>query len=487
MNGRNKKAFRVLVVDDEKDMRETCVRILQHMGLNADAVGTAEKARQLAETKTYELAILDIRLPDGDGIDLLRFLKNKNPHIKAIMITAYATIESDLEAIQEGALEYLPKPFTAVQFREAVSHALNLIGTEPETIPEPEPEDLEKFGMIGRDPGFLKAVHHLFTVAKTDATILIHGESGTGKELFARTLHRMSHRARGPFIPVDCGAIPETLLESELFGYERGAFTGATTRRIGLLEQANGGTLFLDEIANLPLTLQPKLLRVLQERKIRRLGGKEEIPVDFRVVAATHVDLSQLVKERRFREDLLYRLRVVEIHIPPLRERADDIPLLAESFFQNARIRFPKPLKGISRATHLILKHYRWPGNVRELQNAIEHAMAVSRGPLIIPLDLPEYIIRAVSTEADQQSLLPYHEARRVIVRQFEQQYLTHLLEMTRGNVTEAARLSGLKRTSLYKMFQRYGLNPDEFRSGRSSSKTSSVSSVDGEDHLETT
>lgn len=464
MTQRTTKPFRVLVVDDEKDMRETCVRILERMGLSADAVGTVDKARELAQSYPYSLAILDIRLPDGDGISLLRALKAINPEIKAIMITAYASPESDLKSFQEGAVEYLPKPFTATQFKDAVSHALNLIYMEPDTAQDADLKDLEKFGLYGHDPRFLQAVRKLLHVAKTDASVLIYGESGTGKELFARILHKLSHRAGGPFVPIDCGAIPETLLESELFGYEKGAFTGATSTRVGLLEQAHGGTLFLDEIANLPLPLQPKLLRVLQEQTIRRLGGGREISVDFRVVAATHVDLDKLARSGRFREDLLYRLRVVEIKIPPLRERLSDIPLLAEMFFQRLKPRFRKPLRGLSRAMHLILKHYPWPGNVRELQNAIEHAMAVSRGPLLTPLDLPEYIVQSISNRIPERRPLPYHQARKIVLRQFERGYLTRLLELTRGNVSEAARLSGLKRTSLYKMFNRYDLNPDEFR-----------------------
>ena len=462
------RPFRILVVEDDPDMRETCAKVIRHMGYPVDCVPDAETGLRLLRERPYGVAIVDIRLPGMDGLSLLREIRRVHPDVVPIVITAYASVDSDLEAMQSGAFDYIPKPFTMRQLEMIIERACQYrtLYEQYRALNRQLQERWQIEGIVGRSPLFRQVLQRVHQVAPTDVSVLIRGESGTGKELIARAIHRLSTRADGPFVAVDCGAIPETLLEAEMFGYERGAFTGATVSRKGLIEQAHGGTLFLDEISNLPLAMQAKLLRVLQERTVRRLGGHQEVAVDVRIIAATHEDLAARMRAGTFREDLYYRLNVVEIVLPPLRDRPEDIPLLAEHFFQQLRPRFFKPLEGISRATHLVLRAYRWPGNVRELRNAIEHAMAVSEGPWITPLDLPEHILRAIREVSPTGQLLPYLQARRIALRDFERQYLIRLLTQTRGNVSRAARIAGLRRTSIYKMLRRHGLVPDRFRGG---------------------
>ena len=461
---------RVLVVDDEPEMRKTCAKIVRRMGLEVITAADAEEALEIFRSRPCAVALIDLKLPGMDGLELLQQLRSLHPRLAALIITAYATVETDLQAVRQGAVDYLPKPFTAEQLQTGIHRALQILdrGGEDAEGSGFDLDQLTAWGVVGRASSFRAVLKTLLQAAPTEASVLIRGESGTGKELLARILHRFSPRAQGPFEPVDCGAIPATLLESEIFGYERGAFTGAHQTRPGLLERASGGTLFLDEISNLPWSLQPKLLRVLQERTLRRLGGAREIPIDVRIVSATNEDLAELVRRRRFRHDLFYRLRVVEIVIPPLRERPEDIPLLAEHFLREIQERFGKPVQGLARATHLVLTHYPWPGNVRELHNVLEHAVTVARHPWITPLDLPAYLLEQVAHPTSDSLDLPFHQARQVVLRRFESEYLMDLMRRTRGNISQAARIAGVRRTSLYKMLRRHAIRPEEFRHGES-------------------
>ncbi|MDP1797329.1 MAG: sigma-54 dependent transcriptional regulator [Planctomycetaceae bacterium] len=333
----------------------------------------------------------------------------------------------------------------------------------PET---PQPRPFADF--VGSGPAMQKVFTRIEQVATTDVDVLIIGETGTGKELVARSIHDRSRRMNGPFVAVDCGAIPENLLESEFFGHERGAFTGADAKRIGLLEYANGGTFFLDEVGELPLLLQAKLLRALQERKLRRVGGREEILIDVRVIAATARNLEQMIREKTFREDLFYRINVVRIDLPPLRMRGDDLGLLIEHFAQRYSREMGKAVVGITPEAYQVLAHYRWPGNVRELQNVIRRGIALTPGSMISLDDLPDEIVASAgldeATEAVGGTATGFFAERERFVLKFERDYLTNLLRKHQGNVKSAALEAGLPRGTLYRLMKNHGLDGDQFR-----------------------
>lgn len=455
---------RILIVEDEPDMRETCRRILARQGYQVSTAADGPSAMELVRNEAFSLVITDLRLPEMSGMEILREVKRASPSTGVVLITAYGSIEMALQAVRDGAFDYIPKPFSMEQLRIAVERALEYQRLEEENKRlRQELHDQFQFGsIVGASPALAPALQIIRKTAGTEATILIHGESGTGKELLARCIHANSLRRAGPFVPIDCAALPDTLLESELFGFEKGAFTGAEARKTGLLEQASGGTLFLDEVANIPLATQAKLLRVLEERQFRRLGGQELTALDVRLVTATHRNLAQMVAEGAFREDLYYRLHVIEVCLPPLRERPADIVPLAHFFLQGCPECDRKDVRGISSAAQMVLQNYRWPGNVRELKNVICRAVSLTESNQITPLDLPPEILEAVGSS--RRPAGRFREAKRQVVDQFERSCLEQLLAETAGNVSRAARQAGMKRSALHRLLRKHHLRPARFR-----------------------
>ena len=382
----------VLIVDDEPDMVENCARILRRAGYRCLTATDPHRALALLESDAPDLLLTDLKMPGMDGMELLRRARDLDPSLPVIMITAFATIESAVAAVKEGAFDYLPKPFTLDQLQVAVERAIRQrqLQVENRNLRQQLQATFGLENVIGRSPAMTRVFELVKKAARSEANILVLGESGTGKELIARAVHANSPRASQPFVPVDCASLPEQLLESELFGHEKGAFTGAIKTKPGLIEMAHRGTLFLDEIGEIPLGLQSKLLRAIQERQVRRVGGTSFIDVDVRVVSATNRDLRETVTRGQFREDLYYRVNVIAIPLPPLRERAGDVTLLAHAFLKkygHGRI------GGFEDDTLAALEAYAWPGNVRELQNVVERACALADGEIVRRRDLPDYVL----------------------------------------------------------------------------------------------
>jgi DNA-binding NtrC family response regulator len=403
-------------------------------------------------------------MPGQSGIDIVKAVKARHPDIEVVLMTAYATIETAVDAIKQGAFDYLPKPFTADQLQAVIQRTLRqkqltvdrlrLKGTAVRR---------EHADMIGRSDAVVVLRENIRRIAATEATVLITGESGTGKELVARSLHQCSRRSTLPFVPVDCAALPENLLESELFGHEKGAFTGASISRPGLFELAHTGTLFLDEVAELPLSLQAKLLRVLEARQLRRLGGRQLVSVDVRLIAATNRDLGKALEAGTFREDLFYRLNVIPIHVPPLRQRRGDIPLLAEHFLRHSPAGSASQPRGFAPEAMALLERYGWPGNVRELKNVVERARALANREVIQPEDLPAEI-RHAGAELSSHSppMHSFKAAKQEIVTEFEERSLRQLMERSGWNIAQAARASGVHRKTIERKLKRYNLRRDE-------------------------
>ncbi|MHB0957850.1 MAG: sigma 54-interacting transcriptional regulator [Pirellulaceae bacterium] len=387
----------ILVVDDDPADRDLIVQTLVRQGHTALSAATVAEGWKLARQAVADAAILDVLLPDGDGIELFRKIRAIDNTLPVIFVTASGSSNTAIEAMQLGALDYLVKPLHVAEVRRVVERALEVrrLAVEPLTMdPEPTrgPDGEGGDVIIGRSPSMQEVYKAIGLVASQNVTVLIRGESGTGKELVARALYKFSKRSKGPFLAVNCAAIPETLLESELFGHERGSFTGADKRRIGKFEQCNGGTLFLDEIGDMPPLLQSKLLRVLQEKQFQRVGGEQVISTDVRVIAATNRNLEEMVARNQFREDLFYRLNGYTIHLPPVRERGDDIDLLVDHFRRQANRDLDKNVRAVATQALEILKSYAWPGNVREVQNVIRQSILQTTGPILLPDFLPEYL-----------------------------------------------------------------------------------------------
>jgi DNA-binding NtrC family response regulator len=386
----------VIIVDDEPDMLENCERVLTADGYRCLTFTSGSEALRAVVKEKPDLMFTDLRMPEMDGLTLLRLVKESGHTMPVIFLTAYAAVETAVAAIREGAYDYLTKPFSNDQLRAAVERALRERRLEEEN--RRLKAELQKLVGLERFIGFSPQMQELFAlvrkVAPTEANVLVQGESGTGKELMARCVHLNSRRAGGPFIPLDCASLPEHLLEAELFGHEKGAYTDAHRAKMGLIEAAEGGTLFLDEIGDMPLGLQAKLLRVIQERQIRRLGSNTMVEVNIRIVSATHRPLETLVAERKFREDLYYRLNVISLTLPPLRQRSGDVVVLAKHFLKAFSASNSRDLRGFDAAAVRLLEAHAWPGNVRELQNVVERAVAVTDGPTVTPADLPESVRR---------------------------------------------------------------------------------------------
>jgi DNA-binding NtrC family response regulator len=455
---------RLLIVDDEPDMLETCERLLERAGYDCLTTSDPRQGLALLESERPDLLLTDLKMPGVDGMALLRQAREVDPQMPVIIFTAFATIESAVAAVKDGAFDYLAKPFSVDQLRLAVDRALaqRRLALENLRLREQLQTTFGFENIVGRSPAMTAVFELVRKAARSDANILVVGESGTGKELIARAIHANSPRATEAFVPVDCASLPENLLESELFGHEKGAFTGAVKTKPGLIEVAHRGTLFLDEIAELPASLQVKLLRALQEREIRRVGGTRQIEVDVRLVSATNRNLRETVAQGQFRKELYYRVNVIAIDLPPLRERKGDITLLAHTFLKKFGKGRETPLKGFEPEAMRILEAYPWPGNVRELQNVIERACALADGETITPRDLPEHLRAPLQTApplpAPAGTELPLKNAKAEWLKQMEATYLTDLLRRHEGNVSQAARAAGIDRKTFHRLINKYGL-----------------------------
>ena len=455
---------KVLVVDDEPDMLRACRRILEIKSHEVRTAGDGPEALELLQQEPADLLVLDLRLPSMDGLAVMREARQLYPDMGIVMITAYATLDTAVQAVREGAFDFIPKPFSMEQFEAVVDRCLNYRRlVQQNWHGQREGSEVCQFeNVIAQSPEMTAVLDQVRKVAPSEANVLLLGESGTGKELIARALHSASARSRGPFVPLDCASLPESLLETELFGHEKGAFTGATSSRMGMLQVASTGTLFLDEIGNLRPHLQAKLLRILEDRQYRRVGGRELAEVDARFISATNRDLEEMIQEKTFREDLFYRLRVVTIELPPLRERPADVAPLAQSFLMECSDRERKGICGISSAAMLVLQNYSWPGNVRELKNAIFRAVSLAESNQVTPLDLPPELLAAVDPHSQPASR--FRQAKQQVVKQFEESYLRQLLADAKGNVSVAARQSGMKRSALHRLLRKHALSPSDFR-----------------------
>jgi two-component system response regulator PilR (NtrC family) len=462
--GASAHTARILVVDDERSLRELLAIVLKREGYDVLLAENGRMALAALARGPVDLLISDIKMPDMNGVDVLRSAKQADPSLAAIMMTAFASTETAVEAMRLGACDYLIKPFDVDELKLKVREKLEARQLKQENVllkrALNEPHQVS--GIIGRSAAMLAVFELVASVARTTSTVLITGESGTGKELVARALHQQSLRRDRPFVAINCGALTETLLESELFGHMKGSFTGADTTKKGLVEGAEGGTIFLDEIGETTPMMQVKLLRVLQERKFRRVGGLEEIEADIRVIAATNQDLPKMVADGRFREDLYYRINVIPIQLPPLRERREDIPLIAEHFLAKYRQSMGKTVEGISGEAMELLERHNWPGNIRELENIVERAVALERAPVILAESLPAHLrgggpILTAASSSDPGALPPGFDLEQH-VQGVERRYLAQALERAGGVQVRAAELLGMSFRSFRYYAKKYNL-----------------------------
>lgn len=451
-------ADRILVVDDESSVTGALELILSERGYQVKTASAVTEAEELLARRPFDLVLTDLRLSDSTGIELLNHVKQAAPETQVILMTAHGSVDLVIEAIKKGAYYYVEKPFTPDQVLMLVERALDFasIRKENRTLKRTFGWQGEGFGMVGHTPKLLQIYDTIRATASSDASVLIEGESGTGKELIATAFHLHSNRAKGPFVRINCAAIPRELIESELFGYKRGAFTGADRDKRGLIEAASGGTLLLDEIAEMPAHLQTKLLRVLQERRLRRLGDEREIPVNFRLLTATNRDTAQAIREGALREDLYFRISTIKIRVPPLRERLDDLALLAEEFLKRYSMKYNKAIRGISQAAFSLLSRYEWPGNVRELESVIERAVLFCQEDTITPEHLPDHV-QSTRTNSFRCEIPPY-----VTMEEIEREAIAQTLERTGGNVKKTAEILNLHRPTLYRRLKRFGLKSSE-------------------------
>jgi two-component system response regulator GlrR len=447
--------YRIMLVDDDRSLLRLLSMRLTAAGYEIKAVENGEQA--LAELPLFHphLIITDLQMDGMGGMALFHKVHNSNPSLPVMVLTAHGTIPDAVEATSRGVFSYLTKPFDSKILLEQVARALKISGEVSDAGEQDRPSNEWRDEIVTRSPLMESLLTQARLVADSDTSVMIHGQSGTGKELLARAIHNASPRAKGAFVALNCSAIPESLLESELFGHVKGAFTGATRDHLGMFRAAEGGTLFLDEIGDMPLGFQVKLLRAIQERTIRPVGSTKLIPVDVRIISATHQDLDLARQENRFREDLFYRLNVVTLELPALMERREDIPMLCSHFLQNFPDADKKGITGFSPEAMEAMLSAAWPGNVRQLHNVVEQSVALSTTPLI-PVSLVQRALREESSE-----IPAFAEAR----NQFEREYLTQVLQITNGNVTRAARIAKRNRTEFYKLLHKHHLNPSQFKS----------------------
>jgi DNA-binding NtrC family response regulator len=453
---------RVLIVDDEPDVVDNWARVLARDGHECLTATDGKRALDLLQAQRPEIVLTDLKMPGIDGMAVLGHALELDPDALVIVITGHGSVESAVEAMRRGAFDYLLKPLPSNDvLRLVVQRAAERrrLVDENRRLREPLAPRVGFDNVVGRSPAMLAVFELVRKAARSDANIVIQGESGTGKELIARAIHANSPRADQPFVPVDCAALPDALLESELFGHERGAFTGADRSKPGMIEVAHRGTLFLDEIGELPLALQAKLLRALQERQIRRVGATRFVDVDVRLVSATNRDIGAQVGKGEFREDLFYRVNVITVTLPPLRERAGDVALLAHEFLRRHGRNRERGLTGIQPDALALLESHSWPGNVRELQNVIERACALADGPLIGARDLPEHVRgRGRPAPVRPELDLPLAKAREAWMQAFAEEYLSNLMRRHGGNVSQAARAAGIDRKTLHRLLVRHGV-----------------------------
>jgi len=456
---------RVLVIDDEISTLEFLQRALSEQGFEVGMVDNGPDGIERYAAGGFDAVLLDLRMPEMDGFEVLDQLKAQDPKALVIIMTGYESIASAVRAMRAGAADYLPKPLDLHHLEIVLNKALKerRQNEELRLLKEQMIHQSSFEGMVGVSPAMQRIYGMIRRLAPSDTTVLVQGETGTGKELVARAIHTCSDRRGKGFMAINCGALTETILESELFGHEKGAFTGAIQQKYGLLEQAQGGTLFLDEIEEMSPALQVKLLRAIQEREVLRVGAEQPTSVDFRLIAATNVDLHERMEQGVFRADLFYRLSVVVIDLPPLRVRREDIPLLVTHFVTIYAEKSGRPVREIAPETMMVLKTYAWPGNVRELENTLEQAMLFSDGEMITPGDLPLHIAPLTSESGDVETYddISFRKAR----ERFEREYLEMMLARTGGNVAEAARRAGLNRQHFYQKMKRYGISPGDARS----------------------
>ncbi len=451
---------RILIADDDEVSRQLFAEVLEQEGYRVDRAESGEEALKRLREGDYDLLLVDVRMPGMTGLEVTHVVRKDYPSLPVVVMTAFGSMQTAFEAIHEGAFDYISKPMNIEELKKTVSRALaaRRVQAQAGGSGEPREEDEQPEAVVGRSPAMVEVYKIVARVAPTKSTVLILGESGTGKEMIARAIHLHSPWAQHPFVAVDCGALTETLLESELFGHVRGAFTGAVSEKKGVFEEADGGTCFLDEIGDISLNMQAKLLRVLQEHEVRRVGGKEWIKVDVRVIAATNRNLIEQVKKGNFRRDLYYRLKVIAICLPPLRERKEDISTLVHHFLKGYSQASGKPITGISDDVMQLLCAYSWPGNIRELENAIEHAVVLSRQPVLTPEDLPAEVRDGATSKSSsdalqsEQPLFPDTPS----LEEVKKRYVLYILNRTQGNISQAAKILDIDRRSLYRMLERY-------------------------------
>jgi DNA-binding NtrC family response regulator len=457
----------VMVVDDEPESLRAIARILRARGFQVATAMSGTDALETIRNQDVDVLLVDLVMPGMSGLEVLKKVKQASERVEVVLMTAFADVDTAVVAVKAGAYDFLTKPFAssdtvALTVAKAAERGRLLDRTRHL---EEELEIRERYGnLIGSSSPMLEVYRMIDTVSHSTSTVLLQGESGTGKELVARAIHSRGPRASKPFVPVNCSAIPENLVESELFGHIRGAFTGAVATRMGLFEAADKGTIMLDEVGELPAQVQVKLLRILQEGEVKRVGSSESSNVDVRVIAATNVDLHQAMVNGTFREDLYYRLNVITIYLPPLRERPDDIPLLSYHFLRKYALRAGRDLKRISLDAMRALRSYQWPGNVRELENAIERAVVMARSEVIVPSNLPSSVVDTPDSLVSRSVLLdlPFSKAKKSVIESFEKNYVEEALRRAGGNVSEAARQASLDRSNFRRILKKHKIAAKE-------------------------
>jgi DNA-binding NtrC family response regulator len=453
---------RVLIVDDDPLIREQLQSLLAQQSYGVFAAEDAASALQNLAERDFTLAVVDMKIPGSDGITLTREIRERWPGVDVVMITGYGSIRGAVEAMKHGASDYITKPFESDEILLAIHKVLERrrLIDEIEYLRKQLADRYTFANMVTRNPAMIEVFSTIEMLAQNDVTVLIGGESGTGKELVARAIHFQGKRRAGRFVAINCAALPESLLESELFGYERGAFTGAVQERTGKIELANGGTLFLDEVESIPLAMQVKLLRVLEERVIEKLGSNHSVPVDMRVVTATNRDLTALVAAGQMREDFYYRINVVPIHLPPLRERPEDIALLVADFLRNNPLAREKGINRLSERALAQLMGYSWPGNIRELLNVLERAVLRAKADVVREVDIPSDI----DHPDNRHSTADFQAPLREFLRRAERDYLTHLLDRYHGGIGPSARHAMVDQATMHRKIKAHGLRAGQFR-----------------------
>ncbi len=445
----NRERIKILIVDDEESVRESLAAWLERDGYTVETAPEGRSALEKLRAGPWSLVLLDLKMPGMDGLQVLTEARAIHPELPVLMMTAYATVDTAVQAIKCGAWDYLVKPFDAEELSLAVEKIASQeqLRHENQVLRKALKREVRFRELLSKSPAMRACFDLARAAARSNSTILVLGESGTGKEVFARAIHAESPRARGPFVAVSCAALTETLLESELFGHERGAFTGAVNRRKGKFEAAAGGTLFLDEVGDISPKLQLDLLRVLEDRQFFRVGGNEPVKAEVRIVAATNRDLEKAVASGSFREDLFYRLNVIPVRLPPLRDRLEDLPLLVENFLERLSIELEKPLHGVSADAMALMMAHRWPGNIRELRNVLERGAVIATSPIIGAAELGLVSAPAVAAEQRLASL-----------EELERRHIGFVLDQLEGRVAPAARVLGIDRATLYNKIKKYGL-----------------------------